>query len=106
GARGRRGGTCPRPGNTVVTVRPPDLRPHTGGSAVRLPLPARDVRPEGKARVRLFRPAAPRRRPRRRSRRAGLRPEDADLGAARCVGRPVTAPPGRRQPPNGGFGGA
>ena len=70
-----------------------DPRPRPRRGAVGLPLPPRDVRAEGEARVRLLRAAAARRRPTRRPRRAGLRPQDEDTRAARRLGRHV--PPGR-----------
>ena len=56
-----------RPGadrvDAALAVRPADPRPRPRRGALRLPLPARDVRAEGEARVRLLRAAAARRRP-------------------------------------------
>ena len=57
---------------SALPVRPPDSRPRPSRAAVRLPLPARDVRHAREARVRLLRAATPRRRADRRPRRAGL----------------------------------
>ena len=62
-----------------------------------LPLPARDVRAEGEAGVRLLRAAAPRRRRRRRPRRAALRSQDGRARAARRLGRHVTSRRGARR---------
>src|SRR2546430_7402774 len=59
--------------------------------ALRLPLPTGDVRPAGEARVRLLRPAAPGRRPARRSRRAALRSQDGKARTARRLGRHLPA---------------
>ena len=56
-----------------VAVRPADPRPHADRGALRLLLPARDVRAEGEARVRLLRAADPPRRPARRPDRARVR---------------------------------
>ena len=63
-----------RPGADRVTLLSPfdrlDPRPRPRRGALRLPLPARDVRPAREARVRLLRAAAPRRRPARRAARS------------------------------------
>ena len=67
----RRAGPGPR--RLPLPVRPAGLRPRPRRGALGLPLPAGDVRPEGEARVRLLRPAAARRRPDRRPRRARVR---------------------------------
>jgi hypothetical protein len=91
-----------RPDDVPLAVRPPDPRPRPGRGAVRLPLPARGVRAQGKARVRLLRPPHPPRRPRRRSHRAGFREEDTHAacprrmvggGRAPCLARPAPAQP-------------
>ncbi len=83
-----------RPGSrsrdAPVPLRPPDPRPRPRGGVVRLPLPARDVRPEGEARVRLLRPPDPRGRSPRRPRRAALRPKERDTPA--CSARGATPP--------------
>ena len=71
-----------RPGHVALAVRPADPRPRRGRSALGLPLPARDVRPAGEARVRLLRAPRARRRPDRRPRRAAVRPQDA--ACSRC----------------------
>ena len=63
-----------------------------------LPLPARDVRAEGEAGVRLLRAADSRRRPARRPRRAGLRPQDRHARRARRVGRHVATRRSAREP--------
>ena len=91
-----------RPGSgsrdVPLPVRPPRPRPRPRGGALRLPLPARDVRAEGEARVRLLRAADPRRRPPRRPHRAALRPQDEDARGARRVGRHVACGRGAREP--------
>ena len=64
--RERRFGARPR--HAPFALRPPDPRPRPRRGALRLPLPARDVRPGREARVRVLRAAASRRRPARGSR--------------------------------------
>ena len=59
--RDRRAG--PRPRDVPLAVRPADPRPRPRRGALGLRLPARDVRAEGEARVRLLRAADARRRP-------------------------------------------
>ena len=92
--RRRRPGPCRPP----LPLRPPGLRPRPRRGAVGLPLPARDVRSEGEARVRLLRAAAPGRRPGGRPRGAALRPEDRRARAARSLGRHVAPRRGPRRP--------
>ena len=84
-------GPVPDRARPPLPLRPPRLRPRPGGGTLGLPLPARDVRPEGEARVRLLRAAAPRRRPDRRPCRAALRQED---GHARNCSAPGATRPG------------
>ena len=67
GAPGRERRARPRPRHVPLPLRSPHPRSRPRRGAVRLPLPARDVRAEGEARVRLLRPADPRRRPARRA---------------------------------------
>ena len=67
-------------------------------SALGLPLPARDVRPEAEARVRVLRAPRARRRPDRRTRRAAVRPQDRRPRGARRVGRHLAARRAAREP--------
>ncbi len=86
GASGGRGRARARASDLSLPLRPahPRSRPRRG--AVRLPLPPRDVRAQGEARVRLLRAADPRRRPARRAHRAAFRSQDEDARGSRCVG--------------------
>ena len=59
----RPGRSRARPRHGPLPLRPADPRPRPRRVPVRLPLPARDVRPEGEAGVRLLRAADPPRRP-------------------------------------------
>ena len=67
-------------------VRQPAVGAQPRRAAVRLPLPARDLRPEAQARLRLLRAAVPARRPDRRPRRPQGRPPGRP--AARARGAP------------------
>ena len=78
-ARRRGGRESRQPRHVPVPLRPPRARPQPCRGALGLLLPARDVRPEGEARVRLLRPPHPSRRPDHRPHRARLRPEDEVL---------------------------
>ena len=60
----------------ALAVRPARARPRSDRGALRIPLPARDVCPARSARVRLLRPAGPRRRPAGGPGRAAVRPQD------------------------------
>ena len=68
-----------RPGadadDVPVAVRPVDPRPRPRGGAVRLPLPPRDVRPEGEAASTATTSCRSSRRPARRTGRARVRPQ-------------------------------
>src|SRR5581483_11914952 len=91
---GRRPGPPPR--HVPLAVRPARPRPGTRARVVGLLLPARDVRAEGEAPVRLLRPADPRRRPRDRPHRAAPRPQGRRTARARDVvgaGREARVPP-------------
>ena len=88
GRRGRPGG---RPRHGAVAVRPADPRPRPSRGAVRLSLPAGDVRPARQARVRLLRAAGASRRPHRRPDRAALRPANRRDAGAGPLGRHVSA---------------
>ena len=59
-----------------LPLRPADPKPRADAGALRLPLPARDLRPEGQARVRLLRASDP---PRRSADRPS-RPDDGSQG--------------------------
>ena len=111
GAPGRVRRRGSRPRHVPLPVRPPDPRPRPRRGAVRLPLPARDVRAEGEAGVRLLRPADPPRRPVDRTDRARARPSDPNadgerrLGGARGAGRlrgRASARRSTRSPPGSG----
>ena len=70
-------------GHVPLPLRRPGQEPRPRRGALGLLLPARDVRPEGEARVRLLRPADPARRPADRPHRAGVRPQDRRAARAR-----------------------
>ena len=100
--RGRALGRAPRqaPADPVpdradapLALRPARLRPRPRRGSLGLPLPPRDVRPAGEARVRLLRAAAARRRSARGSRRAGARSAGGRAAGDRRLGRHR---PGRR----------
>ena len=92
-ARRRGGRESRQPSHVPVPLRPPRARPRPCRGALGLLLPARDVRPEGEARVRLLRPPHPARRPDHRPHRAGVRPE----GRACSASRASSPSQGRRQ---------
>ena len=108
GASGHRRAAGGRPRHAAVAVRPADPRPRPGRGAVRLSLPAGDVRPAGEARVRLLRAAGASRRPHRRPHRAALRPAHRRHAGAGPLGRHVAGRPGAgaaaRLPADGGPG--
>ena len=79
GASGRVRRAGARPRRAPLALRPARPRPRPGGGALRLPLPARDVRAARETRVRLLRPPASRRRPHRRPGGAGRRPEKGTM---------------------------
>ena len=90
----------PRPDGPAVAVRPIDPRSGPRRGAVRVPVPAGDLRPEGEARVRLLRVPDPPRRPRRRTPRSGPRPcRERAAGAGSVRGRGRAA---RRRGPRSG----
>ena len=82
-------------GDVPLPLRRPRQEPRPRRGALGLLLPARDVRPEGEARVRVLRPPDPARRPRHRPHRAGVRPQDE----GRCGSRASSPSRVRRRAP-------
>ena len=90
GAMGARRGPrsiVPRQDRVAVAVRPIDPRSGTLRGALRVPIPARDLRPEGEARVRLLRVPDPPRRPDRRPARPRPRPRRERVAGAERASR-------------------
>jgi hypothetical protein len=83
----RRWRARPGPNDVPVAVRPADPRSGPHRSVVPFLLPARDVRAQGEAAVRLLRAADPARRPADRAHRSCLRPKDRGAaGQLRALG--------------------
>ena len=95
------GHDVPWPHDAAFALRRPDLGPGAYRAPVRLPVPVGDLRAEGEARVRVFRPPDPPRRPTDRADRPALRPEggrasrERDLHASQ-VATPSDWPPAKR----------